>query len=155
MTSYLRYIFGGSPSHNPPNHDNSSKWHSRSRSNPTSNFFYGPPAGATSAPSSRLKTKRSNSFCASSPSPLRYTTYEAGNHGGDMRYSTAGHTPLYRRASYKSSEHRTSSLTLVANIFEIDKHVQLGIIRYTLLINLPSLLVHLPAPARVLLSRRA
>ncbi|KAG1748458.1 uncharacterized protein EDB91DRAFT_1235736 [Suillus paluster] len=97
MTSYLRYIFGGgSPS---PSHDKS---HSRSRSNPA-NFIYGPPAGSGPASSSRLKTKRSNSFCAPSPSPLRYTSYD-----GDMRYGTpskAEKVPLYRRSSYRESEH--------------------------------------------------
>lgn len=97
MTSYLRSIFGGSQS---PSHDHSSRSHSRSRSNPA-NFFYGPPAGSGPESSSRLKTKRSNSFCA--PSPLRYTSYD-----GDMRYGTPSKTekvPLYRRASYRESEH--------------------------------------------------
>ncbi|KAG2055923.1 hypothetical protein BDR06DRAFT_933014 [Suillus hirtellus] len=101
MTSYFRSIFGGSPS---PSHDHKL----RSRSNPA-NFFYGPPAGPSS--SSRLKTKRSNSFSAApAPSPLRYTTFDDPR---DMRYGTPSNVekvPLYRRASYKSSEHRTSSV---------------------------------------------
>lgn len=96
MTSYFRSIFGGSQS---PSHDKPS----RSRSNPAS-FFYGPPAGSSS--SSRLKTKRSNSFGATAaPSPLRYTTFDGAR---DMRYGTpskAEKVPLYRRASYRSSEH--------------------------------------------------
>lgn len=100
MASYFRSIFGGNQS---PIHDHPSKSHSRSRSNPA-NFFYGPPAGPSS--SSRLKTKRSNSFSATTaPSPLRYTTFDAAR---DMRYGTpskAEKVPLYRHASYRSSEH--------------------------------------------------
>jgi hypothetical protein len=103
MASYFRSIFGGNPSHDHP-----SKPHSRSRSNPA-NFFYGPPAGPSS--SSRLKTKRSNSFSATTaPSPLRYTTFDAAR---DMRYGTpskAEKVPLYRHASYRSSEHGASSI---------------------------------------------
>lgn len=97
MTSYFRSIFGGNQSHDHPSK-------SRSRSDNPTNFFYGPPAGSSS--SSRLKTKRSNSFnAATAPSPMRYTTYDAAR---DMRYGTpskAEKVPLYRRASYKSSEH--------------------------------------------------
>lgn len=100
MTSYFRYFFGGNQSKNP---DHPAMLHSRSRPNPTPDYFYGPPAGSPS----RLKTKRSNSFSTqTATSPLRYNSFEAA--AGDMKQGTplkARNAPLYRRASYKSSEH--------------------------------------------------
>ncbi|KAG9308206.1 hypothetical protein JVU11DRAFT_12219 [Chiua virens] len=119
MTSYLRYIFGGYSRDNSPSRAQSSKAHERSHSHPTSNYIYVAPGVPTSPPSS--KTKRSNSYSArtTTPSPLRYNAFDAQS--GEVRYGTSGNTersPLYRRASYKSSEHlahyampRTPSMT--------------------------------------------
>ncbi|KAH0826811.1 hypothetical protein J3R83DRAFT_5235 [Lanmaoa asiatica] len=119
MTSYLRYIFGGYSRDSSPSREQSSKSHWRSRSQPTPNYIYATPAasgGPTSPP--RLKTKRSNSYSArtTTPSPLRYNAFDtaaqASSSSGEVRYGTsskAERSPLYRRASYKSSEHRTSS----------------------------------------------
>ncbi|KAN0093434.1 hypothetical protein V8E55_004218 [Tylopilus felleus] len=130
MTSYLRYIFGGHSRDSSPSREQSSKSHWRSRSQPTPNYIYataGPaPAGPTSPP--RLKTKRSNSYSArtTNPSPLRYNAFDSAaqpsSSSGEVRYGTTSskveRAPLYRRASYKSSEHlahytmpRTPSMT--------------------------------------------
>ncbi|KAF8431105.1 hypothetical protein L210DRAFT_3729048 [Boletus edulis BED1] len=117
MTSYLRYIFGGHSRDNSPSpsREQSSKSHWRSRSQPTPNYIYATPgsSGPTSPP--RLKTKRSNSYSArtTNPSPLRYNAFDSAAQGpsssGEVRYGTSSsrveRTPLYRRASYKSSEH--------------------------------------------------
>lgn len=110
MTSYLRYIFGGRDRE--PYGQQSSKSHSRSRSSSSSNYIYanaGNNAPSTAAP--RLKTKRSNSYSArtTTPSPLRYATFEATGQvpssSGDSKYGTPPKSHLYRRASYKSSEY--------------------------------------------------
>lgn len=110
MTSYLRYIFGGRDreSHG----QQSSKSHSRSRSSASSNYIYANAGNNAPAPAApRLKTKRSNSYSArtTTPSPLRYATFEATGQvpssSGDSRYGTPSKSHLYRRASYKSSEH--------------------------------------------------
>ncbi|KAF9234749.1 hypothetical protein BU15DRAFT_89872 [Melanogaster broomeanus] len=116
MTSYLRYIFGGGHSRdNSPTREQPSKSHWRSRSQPTSNYTYPTPSttGPTAPP--RLKTKRSNSYSAhrSTPSPLRFPTFEttaaqASSSAAEVRYGTppkVERSPLYRRASYRSSEH--------------------------------------------------
>ncbi|KIK97204.1 hypothetical protein PAXRUDRAFT_136803 [Paxillus rubicundulus Ve08.2h10] len=118
MTSYLRYIFGGSHSRDSsPGGDQSSKSHWRSRTQPPSNYIYAAPGTTgTSAPTAppRLKTKRSNSYSArtTTPSPLRFAAYEtaakASSSTAEVRYGTppkVERSPLYRRASYKSSEH--------------------------------------------------
>ncbi|KAH7920764.1 hypothetical protein BV22DRAFT_1107532 [Leucogyrophana mollusca] len=113
MTSYLRYIFGGSHHQNSAPAQEQSKSHGRSRSAPTQvpNYIYGPPSCAGSAaPSSRLKSKRSNSYCArtTAPSPLRYATMNsaAAHQNADLgAHARFEPPPLYRRASYKSSEH--------------------------------------------------
>lgn len=118
MTSYLRYIFGGYSRDSSPSREQSSKSHGRSHSHPTPNYMYATPGTASGAPTSppRLKTKRSNSYSArtTTPSPLRYafdTAAQVANPSGEVRYGTsskAERSPLYRRASYKSSEHRRS-----------------------------------------------
>ncbi|KAI6027053.1 hypothetical protein EDC04DRAFT_3142960 [Pisolithus marmoratus] len=110
MTSYLRYIFGGRDreSHG----QQSSKPHSRSRSSASSNYIYSSTGNNAPAPAApRLKTKRSNSYSArtTTPSPLRFATFEAAGQAptssGDSRYGTPSKSHLYRRASYRSSEH--------------------------------------------------
>ncbi|KIJ59988.1 hypothetical protein HYDPIDRAFT_177648 [Hydnomerulius pinastri MD-312] len=118
MTSYLRYIFGGSHSRDSsPTREQPAKSHWRSRSQPTSNYIYAAPSTAPPAAPPRLKTKRSNSYSArtTAPSPLRYATFEGAGQApsstGEMRYGTppkVDRSPLYRRASYKSSEHPPS-----------------------------------------------
>ncbi|KAH7887223.1 hypothetical protein F5I97DRAFT_1807339 [Phlebopus sp. FC_14] len=114
MTSYLRYIFGGGQSHNASGRDQSSKSHWRSRSTPTSNYIYASPSSAGPTAPPTLKSKRSNSYCARTthPSPLRFATFESAAHAssstGDVRYGTppkVDRPQMYRRASYKSSEH--------------------------------------------------
>ncbi|KAG6332792.1 hypothetical protein ID866_6294 [Astraeus odoratus] len=108
MTSYLRYIFGGSQRDS----QTRSKSHGRSHSGPTpsSNYIYASTGSAAPA-APQLKTKRSNSYTArtTAPSPLRHATFEAAGQvpscTGESRYSAAHKPPLYRRASYKSSEH--------------------------------------------------
>lgn len=119
MTSYLRYIFGGHSRDSSPSREQSSKSHWRSRSQPTPNYIYASASPASGGPTSppRLKTKRSNSYSArtTNPSPLRYNAFDtaaqASSSSGEVRYGSTSskveRAPLYRRASYKSSEHRT------------------------------------------------
>ncbi|KAH0826787.1 hypothetical protein J3R83DRAFT_5204 [Lanmaoa asiatica] len=65
-------------------------------------------------PPPRSKTKRSNSYSAptATPSPLQYNAFDtetqASSSSGKVMYGTSSkveRSPLYRRASYKSSEH--------------------------------------------------
>ena len=123
MTSYLRYIFGGHSRDSSPSREQSSKSHWRSHSQPTPNYIYATAGTTSGGPTSppRLKTKRSNSYSArtTNPSPLRYNAFDAtgqaASSSGEVRYvngtssSKVERVPLYRRASYKSSEHRTCS----------------------------------------------
>ena len=120
MTSYLRYIFGGYSRDSSPSREQSSRSHWRSRSQPTPNYIYATPSAGSTGPTSppRLKTKRSNSYSArtTAPSPLRYNAFDTAaqpsGSSAEVRYgssSKAERSPLYRRASYKSSEHRMYS----------------------------------------------
>ncbi|KAH7908897.1 hypothetical protein BJ138DRAFT_304232 [Hygrophoropsis aurantiaca] len=121
MTSYLRYIFGGNHHQNSsaPAQEPTSKAHGRSRSAPTQvpNYIYGPPSSVGST-TPHLKTKRSNSYCArtAAPSPLRYATMNsAAAHAAGSNpsaHSKYDSPPLYRRASYKASEHGTAPYPL-------------------------------------------
>ena len=127
MTSYLRYIFGGSyrneSSRGPNQHSSSS--HQRLQSSSSSSYIYADASGSTAQTGAapRLKTKRSNSYSARTPtpSPLRYATFEAAGQApsssGESRYGTPPRSTLYRRASYRSSEHRKP--TVVHSTFEL------------------------------------